>query len=239
MRRSLVGSIALVLFFFFAQTHGLNAQGQSAGSSGQPVVVAQGESILSLPADRAYVQIGAAGRATKPADAQRLAATAMTSLLAGLKAIGIAPSMIKTTSYSLQPEYENNAARAVRGFVARNVIEVRVDDLARLADVVDAAGTSGAASMSGLRFDLKDRDAAELDALHRAVRDANQRAQAIAEGAGKVLGEIVHVEEQRTSAASAVYLASVAETVNVSAATPIEPGEVQVSALVTLTIAIR
>jgi len=32
---------------------------------------------------------------------------------------------------------------------------------------IGAAGAAGAASMSGLRFDVKNREAAELDALHR------------------------------------------------------------------------
>jgi hypothetical protein len=235
MPRFLVGLVALV--FILGLTVALEAQGQNIVPPAQPFIVAQGESILMLPADRAFVQIGAVGRAVRPADAERLAASAMMSLLGGLKAIGIAANMIRTTSYSLQPEYENTAARPIRGYLARNLIEVRVDDLAHLAEVLDTAGTTGAAELSGLRFDLKSRETAELDALRRAVRDANERAQAIAEGAGKALGAILHIEEQRTSTTSPVYLPSVAETISVG--TPIEPGEVQVSAFVQLTIAIR
>ncbi len=235
MRRILLCAVPLILFLGLTST--LDAQGQGGISPDQPVIVAHGESILMLPADRAFVQLGADGRAAKPADAQRLAAAAMTSLQAALKAVGIAADMIKTTLYTLQPQYENNEARTIRGYLARNVIEVRVDDLARLSAVLDAAGASGAASVSGLRFDLKNRDAAELDALQRAVRDANERAQALAQGAGKSLGAILRLEEQRTSSPRAYYQPQLAESVR--AGTPIEPGEVQVSALVTLTVAIR
>ncbi len=237
MRRILVGSILLILVVHGSRV--VDAQTPSGGAVDPPVIVAQGESILMLPADRAFVQIGAQGRAAKPVDAQRLAAAAMTSVQAALRTIGVAADMMKSTSYSLEPEYENNGARALKGYIARNVIEVRVDDLARLPAVLDSAGSSGAASVSGLRFDLKNRGAAELDALHRAVRDANERAQAIAEGAGRTLGPILRLEEQRTADVSPVYVPSVAETVTVSSATPVDPGQVQVSALVTLTIAIR
>jgi uncharacterized protein YggE len=37
-----------------------------------------------------------------------------------------------------------------------------VDDLQKLGAVLDAAGGSGATSMSGLRFDLKERDAVSV-----------------------------------------------------------------------------
>ncbi len=206
-----------------------------------PVIVAQGESILMLPPDRAYVQIGAEGRATRPAEAQRLAAAAMTSVQAALKALGIPAEAIRTSSYTVQPHYDYQGGRQTfRDYLARNVIEVRVDDLARLPEVIDAAGTSGAATVNSLRFDLKNRDAAEQDALRRAVRDATDRARAIAEGAGKTLGPVLRLEEQRSSSASPVFRMS--ESVAASGrggGTPIEPGEIQVRATVTLTAAIR
>ena len=70
-----------------------------------------------------------------------------------------------------------------RGYIARNQIDVRVDDLDRLGPAIDAAGASGATSMAGLRFDLKDRAGAEREALRLAVEDAMARAKAIAAGA--------------------------------------------------------
>jgi uncharacterized protein YggE len=221
----------------------LQAQSQSSPVAEQPVIVAQGEALLMMTPDRAYVTIAAEGRAQKSPDAQRLAAAAMTSVQASLKSLGLAADMIRTTSYTVQPQYDYaNNRQTFREYLARNVIEVRVDDLARLADVIDAAGTSGATSVSSLRFDLKNRNTAELDALRRAVRDASARATAIAEGAGKSLGPVIRLQEQRSSSASPVFQGQAGGGGGRGGSgltTPIEPGEIQVRATVTLTVAIR
>ncbi len=242
MRRISDGVLPLVLIL--ASVGPAHAQAPVAPAADQPLIIAQGDCVLMLPPDRAYVQIAAEGRAAKIPDAQRLAAAAMTTVQAAVKALGLAADTIRTTSYVVQPEYDYNAGRQTfRDYLSRNVIEVRVDDLTRLAGVIDAAGTSGAASVSSLRFDLKNRGAAELDALRRAVRDANARAAAIAEGAGKTLGAIVRLQEQRSSAASPVFQGAGggggARAGGAAPATPIEPGEIQVRAQVTLTVAIR
>ena len=242
----MIRSAVLALSLAIAVVAPASARAQGAGqtSTGDPVIVAQGEALLMLPPDRAYVQIGAEGRAQKPAEAQKLAAAAMATVQATLKSVGIATEAIRTAAYTVQPQYDYNAGRQTfRDYLARNVIEVRVDDLARLTDVIDAAGTSGAATVASLRFDLKDRATPERDALRRAVRDATARAQAIAEGAGRTLGPIQRIQEQRTSSASPVFRAEAlvggAAGGRGGGGTPIEPGEIQVRAQVTLTASIK
>jgi uncharacterized protein YggE len=234
------------VFVFMALALGAaDASGQAAQpapAAGDPVIVSQGEAVLMLRPDRAYVQIGAEGRAAQPAEAQRLAAAAMTGVQAALKALGIPAEAIRTSAYTVQPQYDyQNGRQTFREFLARNVIEVRVDNLDRLPEVIDATGTSGGATVSSLRFDLKNRGAAELDALRRAVRDATDRARAIAEGAGRTLGPILRLQEQRSSPPSPVFrsMAEGAGGRGGGMSTPIEAGEIQVRAQVTLTAAIR
>ena len=238
MRR--LAAVMVVTAIAVLSSGSLRAQQQSTAAE-PPVIVAQGEALLMLQPDRAYVTFAAEGRAVKSPDAQRQAAAAMTSLQAALKTLGLAGDVIRTTSYTVQPQYDfANNRQTFREYLARNVIEVRVDDLAKLADVIDAGGTSGATSVSGLRFDLKNRSTAELDALRRAVRDATARATAIAEGAGKSIGPIVRLQEQRSSSASPVFqMQAGAGGGGRGGGTPIEPGEIQVRATVTLTVAIK
>jgi len=208
-----------------------------------PSIVTQGETMLMKAPDRAWVQIGAEGRAAKPADAQRIAAEAMTSVQAALRQLGFGADVLRTTGYTLQPEYDfGNGKQTFRDYVARNQIEVRVDDLKRLPEVLDSAGTSGAASVAGLRFDLKDRTSSELEALRLAVKDATGRAEAIAAGAGRRLGPIIRLQEQRNTMPSPIYrseAAMVAGGMAARAPTPIEAGEIQVTATVTLTVGLQ
>ena len=51
-----------------------------------------------------------------------------------------------------------------------------MDDLTRLGDVLGASVSSGATSIHGLQFDLKERTKFEREALTRAVADATARA---------------------------------------------------------------
>ena len=216
--------------------------GQLQDSAPNGVITTQGEATLSVPPDRAYVQMAAEGRAQKAADAQRVAADAMTSLQAALKTAGVPADAIRTTGYNLMPENDYvNGRQQFRDFLARNSIEVRVDDLARLSAIIDATGASGAASVSGLRFDVKNRGTVEQTALKQAVADAMSRATVIAAGANHTVGNIVRIQEQRISQPTPVRYAmeGFAGRAGGGGPTPVEPGEVEIRAQVTLTVAIK
>ncbi len=215
-----------------AQTADAKAQG--------PVIVTAGEGVVTLTPDRAWVSIAAESRARSPREAQRANADAMTAVLGRIKAAGLPADAVRTSGYDLQPEFDfSNGKQTLRGYVARNGVEVRVDELPRVGEIIDAAVGSGATSVSGVRFDLKDRAAAEREALTRAVADARARAAAIAAGAGVTLDRVLRIEEQRApqhDPRPVMMMRAVAEQ---SAQTPITPGELEVRASVTVTTGIR
>ncbi len=153
---------------------GLSAQTPPAADRDVPVVVATGEAVVKRAPDRAFMSIAAESRARTSREAQRSNAEAMTAVLAKLKAAGLAGDAIQTTGYDIQPEFDyGNGKQTLRGYVARNSIEVRVDDLPKLGDILDIAVGAGATSVAGVRFDLKDRSGAEREALQLAVEDAS------------------------------------------------------------------
>ena len=115
------------------------------------------------------MSIAAESRAKSPRDAQRANADAMTAVLGRLKGAGLPADAVRTSGYDLQPEFDyTNGKQVLRGYIARNSIEVRVDNIARVGEMPDLAVGSGATSVSGVRFDLKDRTSAEREALKRA-----------------------------------------------------------------------
>lgn len=203
-----------------------------------PVIVTHGEAVIKRAPDQAWVGIAAEARASVPADAQRTAAESMKAVQSALAKAGLPADAIRTTGYSLQPdmEYVNGRGR-VRGYIVRNQIEVRVDDLQKLGAVLDAAGGSGATSMSGLRFDLKERDLAEREALTLAVRDAMARAKALAAGGAVVLGPVLRIEDSGDVRPPMPYMTMRAEG-GTPAQTPIVPGELEIRSQVTVTVKI-
>jgi uncharacterized protein YggE len=230
---------ALVIFAAIAPS--VSAQTPAPASEG-PVVVTAGEAVVKRVPDRAWVQITAESRARNPREAQKLNVDAMSAVLQKLKGAGLPADALQTRGYDLQPEYDyNNGRQTVRGYVARNTVEVRVDDLPRVGEVVDLAVTAGATSVGGVRFDLKDKGAAEREALRLAVEDARQRAEAAAGGAGMKVERIIRIEEQRVvvTPPRPAMMAMRAETGQAAGAPPVEAGELELRGAVTLTATIK
>ena len=208
-----------------------------------PVVVATGEATVMRAPDRAWVTIAAESRARSPREAQRANAEAMSAVLDKLKGAGLAGDAIQTSSYDLQPEFDyTDGKQTLRGYVARNHVQVRIDSLAKTGDVMTAAVATGATNVSGIRFDLKDRDAVEREALRLAVVDARGRANHAATGAGVTVDRVLRIEEQRDVPEMPRPMPmnmAMMESRAAQAAVPIEAGEIEVRARVTLTAAIR
>ena len=204
------------------------------------VVVASGEAVVKRAPDRAFVSIAAESRARTSRDAQLVNAEAMTAVLAKLKSAGIPGDAIQTTGYDIQPEFDYaNGKQTVRGYVARNSIEVRVDELPKLGDILDIAVGAGATSVAGVRFDLKDRTGAEREALRRAVEDARARADAAAAGAGLKVDRVVRIEEQRANVMPPPRPVMAMRAEAQGPTTPVVAGELEIRAAVTLTAVVR
>ena len=233
---------ALGLMLLAATTVPAAAQAPAPPDMRTPVVITSGEGNVKRAPDRVWVTIAAESRARGPKEAQRATADAMNAVMAKLKG-ALPQDAIRTTAYDLQPEFDyNNGRQTLRGYVARNTIEVRVDDITRAGDVLDMAVGSGATSVSGVRFDIKDREGAEREALRLAVADARARAEAAASGGGVRLGDVIRVEEQRAfmpQPRPVMMMRQSAEGMSAADQVSIAPGELEVRATVTLTMGIR
>ncbi len=238
---------ATVLSFAATTTFAASAAAQPAAPQ-TPVIVARGEHVLKVAPDQAWVTVALETRDSRAPEARRLAATAMTSVLAALRATGLADDAIKTVGYALNPDYEFvNGRQRMRGFVVSNQVQVRVDDLAKLADVLDAAGgltlpASSLMTVANLRFDLKQRATLERQALQGAVEDAMANAKAMAAGAGATLGALVRIDQE--GAAKQMYEmmpmpAMAVRSGDAAVATPITPSDIEIRAAVTVSVGIR
>jgi len=226
----------LASLLFTAQAPG------AAATANEPVIVTTGEGVVKTAPDRVWVTIAAESRAKSPREAQRINADAMKAVLDKLKALGLPADAIRTSGYDLQPQYDYvNGRQSLREYLARNTIEVRVDDVTRAGEVLDAAVGSGATSVSGVRFDLKDRSAAEREALKKAVADARARADAAAAGAAMKVDRVVKIEEQRVIGPEPRPMYAMARQTMAAeaAAPPMSPGELEIRATVTMTSSIK
>jgi uncharacterized protein len=218
------------------------ASAQPAAPGGAPTVVVRGDGEVRAVPDLAWVGLGTEHTAPTPREAQAVVAKAMTAVQQKLTAAGVAKDAMRTTAYDVQARVDwVNGKQVPRGYMARHAIEVRVDDLARVGELLELAIGAGGTSVHGVRFDLKERARLERDALTRAVADARARAEAVAAGAGSAIAGIVRIEEAGLSGGGPepVMMRMAAAPMAGDAAPPVAPGETVIRATVTLTARLK
>lgn len=225
------------------------ALAQAAAVPAPPVVVASGESRIKVAPDQAWVSVTVQTRDTKAPEARRLGAAAMTTVTAALRRAGLDGGAIQTVGFSLQPDYEYVSGRQrMKGFILSNQVQVRIDEVSRVADVLDAVGTlslpaSSTVTIAGLRFDLKNRANVEREALKGAVEDAMARAKSMAAGAGLSLGRTLRIEESGGQVMpkfnEPVMMARAGIAGEAQMETPISPSDIEIRAQVMVTVEIK
>jgi uncharacterized protein len=234
-----VRTIQLTLVGLILLIAAATAQAQNLATD-PPVVVVSGEGVVTAAPDQAWVSIGAETRSKNPKEAQAQNATSMNAVQQRIAAVGIPKDAVRTIAYDLQMEYDYaNGKQTPKGYLARNRIEVRVDDLAKLGDVLDASVGSGATSVHGLRFDLKRREALEREALQRAVADATARAEAAAAGAKRTIDRVIRIEEDRIQVRPPQPQMMAVRVDNAMEKTPMAAGEIEIRGQVRLTATIK
>lgn len=232
-----------VSLLLFAVLLSSSVAAQTRESQTGPVVVTTGEGIVQAVPDRAFINITAESRASNPREAQRKNTELMKPVQDKLRSAGIPPEAIRTTYYDLQQEWDFvNNKRVSRGYVARNTVEVRVDNLEKLGELLDMAVTAGATSVGDIRFDLKDRAKLEREALRLAVADARARSDAAAAGAGQSIARVVRIEEHGVISPPQPPMPMMRMSMakeEAQADVPIAAGQMELRARVTLTCELK
>jgi len=231
--------ILAVLLALTVATPGL-AQSPLPAPPLPPSIVTHGQAIVTARPDRAFVTIAAESRSRNSADAQKQNAAAMTAVLQKIEQAGVIKDAIRTVGYELQPEFDYaNGRQTFRNYLARNTVEVRLDDIDRVGPVIDAAATGGATTITGIRFDVRNRAALERDALRQAVADARARADAAAAGANATIDRIIRIEEDARYEPPRPMMRMATQAVERDVATPVEPSTIEIQSRVTLTVSLR
>jgi len=215
------------------------AQGVPTAQFSEPTIVVAGEGVVHAVPDRAWITIGAESRAATAREAQRRNTELMTPILDKLRSAGLTGDAIRTIGYDVQYEWDFvNNKRVGKGYVARNTVEARVDTIERVGEYLEIAAGSGATSLGGVRFDLKNRAKLQRDAMKLAVEDARAKAEVLAAAAGRDVNKVVQVVEQGAGddTPRPMFRAAVAAA---EAGPPISVGQMDVTASVRLTVSLK
>ncbi|MBL8226862.1 MAG: SIMPL domain-containing protein [Bryobacterales bacterium] len=202
----------------------------------RPYVRASGEGVVATRPDQVKVSVNCMAQAATAQEATEAVAGQAAAVISALTQLLGSRGEVRTVGVSVSPQYRYPQGQPpqLTGYQATNTIEVTIGDLTLAGRTVDTAVQAGASSIGGLRFGLKDPNPVRNQALRAATQQARQSAEAIATGLGSRLGAVVMASE------SSVYVPVLtdarAPNLAAGAATPIEPGTVEVRANVTVEI---
>jgi len=115
-------------------------------------------------------------------------------------------------------------------FIATSQVTVRLNNTADVGRVLDAAAAAGSNSIKDLNFDIRNPQPEKDRALALAIEDARRKAEVAAKAAGVELGRVLEIAEGYGYVTPAAKSA-----IQFDVATPVQPGEMEVTASVTLT----
>ena len=191
-----------------------------------------GEGTVTIKPDLARANIGVEVAANSVVDASEQNKVALESVLNALREQGIADEDIQTTAFSVYADrYGPDGPLSNEDVTYRvsNNVTVKIRDLDKVGEVLDAAIAAGANNIYGVDFALEEQTEAQSQARAEAVADAAAKAQELADLAGVTLGPIVSVSEIIGSSAG-VYLGTMARAEGLGgSASPISPGDLEIS----------
>lgn len=198
---------------------------------------------MSAKPDRAEITIGLSTRASTAQAASSQNAAQTTGLLNAIKQALGAGGQVKTSGYSLSPQYDyvNGKPPHLSGYEATNSVLVTVDDLPLLGKVIDAATDTGANNINGIAFTLKDSSAVRRQAMTEAATQARANAEALAKALNvQVVGLLEAVPDETPGGRPRpMVMAMAGAMAEKRISTPVEAGDLDIHATVTVTLEVR
>ena len=211
-------------------------------------VTVAGETSMKAQPDAAIVVLSVITQSPQALNAQQDNARKSDAVIQALKTSAGADPEIKTSDYTLQPQYDDryNKLPKIIGYEARNSVMVTMGDLTKVGAVIDAGSRAGANSVESVSFILRDNSPARGQALAEASRQAMTKAQSIAQAMG---GQVVRVIEEQEAGTTGTPTESIASSNGYSAGlsiarlatrpTPVQAGTLNVSSRVQVVVEIQ
>lgn len=143
---------------------------------------------IEVEPDMATISTGVQTDADTAVEALRRNSAEMERLVALIRALGIPARDIQTASINLNPRYDynNRGDQPPRflGYQASNQVTVKLRDLDRVGEVLDAMVEAGATNINGPQFSIEDDEAAKAQARSNALERGRAQAEEYARLAG-------------------------------------------------------
>ncbi|GAA5262162.1 uncharacterized protein KTGMC3_P0877 [Methanocalculus sp. MC3] len=215
----------------------------AATTSDERVIHTQGTGTITTTPDRVEISVAVMTEHADVKAAQRENAVKMNTVMNALKNAGLTSEDIKTTGYSIyQVTKEEDRVfpgdRKAQVYRVTNTLMITLKDTTKAGDFIDIAIENGANNIDYISFTLSDEKQASLraEALKEAVAQSRGDANVVAASLGLTVRDVKEVTiGGGYYPASPMYDYRMLGAGMEKASTPIEAGEVSVTATVSIT----
>jgi uncharacterized protein YggE len=189
-----------------------------------------GQGQVTVAPDIAVIQLGVQLTGENLTQIQSENARIVQNILLALHRIGV--SEIKTSQYTVDKYYEYvEGNRIDRGYIVRNILEIRTSNMDQIGMIIDTAVEQGANAVEFISFEVSNTDFYYQQALNLAILNAISKAKSISITLDLALDPIPKKITENTTTPipfSRMYTAREG-----AFTTPIEPGEKRIEASIT------
>jgi uncharacterized protein YggE len=197
-----------------------------------------GEGKVDIVPDTATVTVGiSVARAATVEAAQKQIDTINNQILAEMKQIGVPEADIKTSNYSINPNYVYDVqVQRVDGYNADASITIKTHKTDLVPQIVSKATTAGANQVNGVSYSIDDPAKFRSQARTKAIENAKAEAEKLARELGISLGKITNIVESSPGAPIPMYREAMAlDTASAEKVLPeFEAGTQTITSTVTL-----
>ncbi len=243
MRRQNFFLIVIVLVAMVAIGCAAAATGDSTNATN--VIQVSGSGSATGTPDRVQLTFAVENENIDVKTAQSDNAIQMNKVIDALVAGGISRDQMKTTGYSIYPVYQDSTGPLnpkIKSYHVMNSLQVTIRDVNQTGNVIDISVAAGINNVNSIQFMLSDEQAQVLrtQALKKAVTAARTDADTVASALGVTITGVqsADISQGYTPIVYDNYVVG-ASTAKSAAPTPIQPGDLTVTAQVSFTYLIR
>ena len=206
-----------------------------------PTISVSASGTASVVPDIATTDVTVTKTGSTAAEAQSAASATMTTVLAAIKALGIADADIQTSSFNTSEVYDYDVSPAkITGYQSSQTLTVKIRNTDLISSVLDAGPKNGATSISSIRYEVDDETATINEARDEAIAKAKAQAKSIAASVGGRLGRGVSYNESQGGSVVSYY-GMMADGLKAaeSIAPPVEVGSQDIEMTVSITYALN
>lgn len=193
-----------------------------------------GEGKIEVRPDLALINVGiTVNGATTVEDAQATINETNNKIVAAMKTLGIEAKDIKTSDYSIYPNY-GSEGNQITGYNGNVSIEIKVRNTDTASAVVQAATKAGANQVNSTQFIVESPEKYRQMARDKAIANAKEQAQKLSNDLGIRLGKITNVIESNPYYPPQNYALDFAKAGYGGGGPAIETGSQTISSVVTL-----